>query len=187
MFEDGWLSSATKIPSPNFNQRPEASEINLLVIHNISLPPFQFNGQFVEDFFLGKLNSVEHPYFNTIKELEVSSHFYIRRDGSVIQFVSTLDRAWHAGVSEFEGKSNCNDYSIGIELAGADNIPYTRNQYHSIASLTKRIQSEYPAITQNRIAGHSDIAPERKTDPGLSFDWQRYFELLRHDSFTSDH
>ncbi len=187
MFKAGWLSSASKLPSTHFNQRPDFSEVSLLVIHNISLPPFQFTGRYVEDFFLGKLNRNIHPYFEGIKKLEVSAHFYIRRDGGIVQFVSTLDRAWHAGVSEFEGKENCNDYSVGIELAGADNIPYTRSQYLSLARLTQQIQSEYPAITQNRIVGHCDIAPNRKTDPGASFDWQRYFCLLGHDSFTSDH
>jgi len=174
MFSHGWLESAQKVVSPHFNSRPESSEVSLLVIHNISLPPNQFKGNYVEEFFSGNLNHREHEYFHGIKDLKVSSHFYIRRDGQIIQFVPIDKRAWHAGVSSFEGSENCNDFSIGIEMAGGDHIPYTSKQYLALKFLTLAIKERFPKITSDRIVGHCDIAPGRKTDPGRSFDWERY-------------
>jgi len=170
----GWLDLAKKVASPNCNARPEKQSINLLVIHNISLPPDQFGTPYVEQFFQNKLNYDAHPYFETLKGLEVSSHFFIKRDGEIIQFVSCDDRAWHAGESSFCQQDNCNDYSIGIELEGTDSIPYTDIQYQLLSELTSTIQQSYPMITADRIAGHNQIAPGRKTDPGKSFDWALY-------------
>jgi len=170
---DGWLSCAKKIPSPNFNQRPDSSDISLLVIHNISLPPEQFGNGCVEAFFCNRLEKHRHPYFKTIAGLAVSSHFLITRIGELIQFVSTEQRAWHAGKSTFEGHDNCNDFSIGVELEGADTLPYSPEQYSALANLIELLLKSYPRITNNRIVGHSDISPGRKTDPGPAFDWQK--------------
>lgn len=174
MIIDGWLQLAQKLESPHFNNRPDKQDIFLLVIHNISLPPGQFKGHFVESFFQGCLDISKNSYFEQISELKVSSHLYIRRNGKVIQFVPLHKRAWHAGVSTFEGRDNCNDFSIGIELEGTDDIPYTDSQYDALAETTRLIRSSYPQITPERIVGHCDIAPKRKTDPGLAFDWQRF-------------
>ncbi|WNO09639.1 1,6-anhydro-N-acetylmuramyl-L-alanine amidase AmpD [Teredinibacter sp. KSP-S5-2] len=175
---NGWLNSARHLPSPNYNQRPEGCRVSLLLIHNISLPPEQFGGGYIEDFFLNKLNPEIHPYFQTIHTLTVSSHCLIDRFGGIIQFVSFDDRAWHAGRSVYDGVSECNDYSIGVELEGADNIPYTEQQYNTLVELTKVLFKCYPEITPNRIAGHSDVAPGRKTDPGPAFDWHKYQTML---------
>lgn len=176
--EKGWLSGVTCHASPNFDPRPVADDINLLVIHNISLPPEQFGGPWISDFFCNKLDPSQHPYFTEIAELKVSSHLLIRRDGQTIQFVSFLDRAWHAGVSSFDGREKCNDFSIGIELEGSDTQPFTQAQYQSLAAITKQLMARFPAITTDRITGHSDIAPGRKTDPGPCFDWSNYRKLL---------
>ena len=165
-------------PSPNFGPRPDGSSISLLVVHNISLPPEQFGGPHIENFFCNCLDTAVHPYFETIAELKVSAHALIRRDGSVIQFVSCLDRAWHAGRSSFQGKEECNDYSIGIELEGADEVPYTEEQYRALARLARLVITAWPEVTPDRIAGHSDIAPGRKTDPGPAFAWSRFQTLL---------
>lgn len=169
----GWCQGAHHCPSPNFNSRP-AAEISLLVIHNISLPPAQFKTGKVQEFFQNRLNISEHPYFEGIAQLTVSAHFLIERDGALTQFVSCLDRAWHAGVSLFDGRENCNDFSIGIELEGTDSQPFEDAQYTALIALTRQIQSAWPAITTQRITGHSDIAPGRKTDPGPHFDWERF-------------
>ncbi|WP_082354118.1 1,6-anhydro-N-acetylmuramyl-L-alanine amidase AmpD [Marinagarivorans algicola] len=176
--QTGWLCDTQHCPSPNFNQRPSGCPVSLLVIHNISLPPGQFGTNDIPAFFCNTLNIDKHPYFKTIGELQVSAHCLIERTGKVIQFVSFEARAWHAGQSLFEGQDNCNDYSIGIELEGTDDIPYTDAQYHSLIRLTKVLQQLYPLITPHRITGHQDIAPNRKTDPGPSFDWQRYKSAL---------
>ncbi|HEY7774341.1 MAG TPA: 1,6-anhydro-N-acetylmuramyl-L-alanine amidase AmpD [Marinagarivorans sp.] len=168
---DGWLDGVRHCPSPNYNQRPAGCEISLLVIHNISLPPEQFGGDFIEQFFCNTLDCSQHPYFETIKDLQVSAHGLITRDGEFIQFVNFNDRAWHAGRSSFEGRAECNDYSIGIELEGADHLPYTTEQYDTLLCVIKALQRHYPFITGERITGHSDIAPGRKTDPGPAFDW----------------
>jgi AmpD protein len=164
-------------PSPNFNERP-AGEISLLVIHNISLPPAQFATGKVQEFFQNRLDVTEHPYFAGIADLRVSAHFLIERDGKVTQFVSCLERAWHAGVSMFEGRETCNDFSVGIELEGTDDLPFTDAQYQALTALTRQLQTAFPAITGARICGHSDIAPGRKTDPGTAFDWARYRAAL---------
>ena len=175
---DGWLQQATISPSPNFNARPEAADINLLVIHNISLPPGEFGGHWIDDLFQNRLDAGAHPYFEEIAAMEVSAHCLIRRDGEVVQYVSFDDRAWHAGASCFDAQQECNDFSIGIELEGSDEIPYTEKQYQSLVQVSKAIMQHYPAITSERIAGHSDIAPDRKTDPGPAFDWPGYLKLL---------
>ncbi|WP_320820108.1 1,6-anhydro-N-acetylmuramyl-L-alanine amidase AmpD [Thalassolituus sp.] len=173
MIEAGRCREALWVPSPNFGVRP-CSNISLLVIHNISLPPEQYGGGYVQCFFQNALPVDQHPYFAEIAELKVSSHFLIERTGKLVQFVNLNDRAWHAGQSSFEGRDNCNDYSIGIELEGSDETPYTDVQYKVLADLTKAVQREYPAITIDRITGHEHIAPGRKTDPGPAFDWLRY-------------
>ncbi|HYQ52364.1 MAG TPA: 1,6-anhydro-N-acetylmuramyl-L-alanine amidase AmpD, partial [Pseudomonas sp.] len=161
-------------PSPNFNARPEGESISLLVIHNISLPPACFGSGKVQQFFQNCLDPNEHPYFASISHLTVSAHLFVERDGAVTQFVSLLDRAWHAGVSRFDGREGCNDFSIGIELEGTDDLPYSDAQYSVLEQLTRQIQAAWPAIDMARIQGHSDIAPVRKTDPGPAFDWLRY-------------
>ncbi len=175
----GLVSGATFHPSPNFNERPLNQEIDLLVIHNISLPPGEFAGEFVQDFFTNKLDSSQHPYFKEIADLKVSSHLYIRRSGELWQFVPLTKRAWHAGKSSFAGREDCNNFSIGIELEGTDLIPYTAKQYEQLAEVSCAIMRHYPKITPNQIVGHSDIAPSRKSDPGPSFDWQYYRELVQ--------
>lgn len=174
----GWCNGVHCCPSPNFNERP-AGEVSLLVIHNISLPPAQFKTGKVQAFFQNQLDTDEHPYFQQIADLRVSAHFLIERDGEVTQFVSCLDRAWHAGVSTFEGRETCNDFSLGIELEGTDDQPFTDAQYAALIRLTRQLQAAYPAITIARICGHSDIAPGRKTDPGPFFDWPRFKAALQ--------
>ena len=174
----GWLSNACRVPSPNFNHRPDSTEISLLVIHNISLPPKQFGGSYICDFFTNCLDVNSHPYFEEIADLQVSSHLLIDREGNITQFVAFDDRAWHAGQSCFDGIDNCNDGAIGIELEGADDIPYTDDQYQTLVDVTQVLMEHYPTITRQRIVGHSDIAVGRKTDPGPAFDWQRYFSAL---------
>lgn len=180
----GRFPDARWCPSPNFGPRPDGSSISLLVVHNISLPPEQFGGPHIENFFCNCLDTTAHPYFETIAELKVSAHALIRRDGSVIQFVSCLDRAWHAGRSSFQGKEECNDYSIGIELEGADDVPYTDDQYRALARLALLAMTAWPEITPGRIAGHSDIAPGRKTDPGPAFEWSRFRALLSNEEMA---
>ncbi|MBH4189601.1 1,6-anhydro-N-acetylmuramyl-L-alanine amidase AmpD [Pseudomonas aeruginosa] len=166
--------SVRHCPSPNFNLRPQGDAVSLLVIHNISLPPGQFGTGKVQAFFQNRLDPNEHPYFEEIRHLTVSAHFLIERDGAITQFVSCHDRAWHAGVSCFDGREACNDFSLGIELEGTDTEPYTDAQYTALAGLTRLLRAAFPAITPERIQGHCDIAPERKTDPGEAFDWSRY-------------
>jgi len=173
---NGWLSGVRRVVSPNFDRRPSGAGIDLLVIHNISLPPEQFNGSGIEKFFTNQLDSDAHPYYAQLKDVHVSSHFLIRRDGGIVQFVPCAKRAWHAGVSSWQGRSRCNDFSIGIELEGSDYVPFTERQYAALARLTRRLQRAYPIRS---IAGHSDIAPVRKTDPGPHFDWPRYRAALK--------
>lgn len=177
----GRFPGARWCPSPNFGPRPDGSSISLLVVHNISLPPEQFGGPHIENFFCNCLDTTAHPYFETIAELKVSAHALIRRDGSVIQFVSCLDRAWHAGRSSFMGREECNDYSVGIELEGADEVPYTEEQYRALARMARLVITAWPEVTPDRIAGHSDIAPGRKTDPGPAFAWSRFQTLLSNE------
>lgn len=171
---DGWLDNARRLPSPHCDDRPEPADVSLLVIHNISLPPNVFGGPWIEDLFLGRLDAAAHPFFGTVAHLRVSAHLLIRRNGDLEQFVPFHRRAWHAGQSVFAGRDACNDFSVGIEMEGADDVPYTELQYQRLADVTRVLMARFPAITPERITGHSDIAPARKTDPGPAFDWQRF-------------
>ncbi|TCB80469.1 1,6-anhydro-N-acetylmuramyl-L-alanine amidase AmpD [Acinetobacter sp. ANC 4173] len=175
---DGQLIGAKQIPSPNFNQRPAEAKIELVVIHNISLPPSQFGGGYIQQFFQNQLDSTLHPYFETIQELKVSAHLLILRTGEVLQFVNFQQRAWHAGRSSYLGQQECNDYSIGIELEGSDDCAFESLQYEVLAQVMVSLQQAYPTIQQH-VAGHSDIAPGRKTDPGPYFDWVKFRSLVQ--------
>lgn len=177
--QNGCLVHQKQVPSPYFSPRPNENDISLLVIHYISLPPEQFGGNFIDLFFQGKLDPTLHPYFEEIKDLRVSAHCLINRKGEITQYVNFNDMAWHAGVSCFEGRDKCNEYAIGIELEGSNNQPFTNAQYQSLAKLTQAIQQSYPQITDERITGHSHIAPGRKIDPGQYFDWAYYRNLLK--------
>lgn len=167
---EGWLKQAKRIVSPNFDERPENTTISLIVIHAISLPPESFGGPGIVQLFTNTLNPAAHPYYQTIHTFKVSSHFLIRRNGAVLQFVPCAARAWHAGESTWRGQSRCNDFSIGIELEGSDNVPFSHAQYRALKRLTISLKNHYP-ITD--ITGHSNIAPARKTDPGPFFDWSK--------------
>lgn len=180
--EDGWSSGVQRMPSPNFDARAAGTNIDLLVIHNISLPPGQFGGSHIADLFGNCLDCDAHPYFDQLRSLRVSAHFLIRRDGEVMQFVSANDRAWHAGVSTFGGRERCNDFSIGIELEGTDFEPFEPPQYEALAALTQALQARYPLTD---VAGHEHIAPGRKTDPGPFFDWERYRTLISQEPSVS--
>ena len=169
---------ATFVESPHFDARPDPQDISLLVIHAISLPPESFGGPYVRQLFQGQLDAGAHPYFADIASLQVSAHFFIRRDGAVEQYVDCGMRAWHAGKSSFAGRERCNDFSIGIELEGSDNQPFADAQYSALVALTAWLLQEYPELSPQRIVGHEHIAPGRKTDPGPYFDWQRYRTLL---------
>jgi AmpD protein len=169
--EKGWFSLARRLDSPNYDARPTGVLPDLLVIHNISLPPEQFGGSNIEQLFTNCLDPEAHPYFAEIVDLRVSSHLLIDREGKVIQFVSLNERAWHAGISSWQGRESCNDYSIGIELEGSDTQAFTESQYQTLVKATEAIQVSFPNISAARIVGHSDIAPGRKTDPGPLFDW----------------
>ncbi len=171
------LEGARVCDSPNFSDR-FIEEISLLVIHNISLPPGQFGNNFVDQFFTNNLDPEKDPYFKEIYEMEVSSHLFIDREGRLTQFVPFDKAAWHAGVSEFKGKENCNEFSIGIELEGTDDLEYPPNQYKTLIEATKALMDYYPEIKVDSIVGHRDIAPTRKTDPGDSFDWDLYKSSL---------
>ena len=175
---DGQLIGVKQIPSPNFNQRPESAQIELVVIHNISLPPSQFGGGYIQQFFQNQLDPSVHSYFESIQELKVSAHLLILRTGEVLQFVNLAQRAWHAGRSTYLGQQECNDYSIGIELEGSDDTAFEEQQYQVLAQVIVSLQQAYPAIQQH-VAGHSDIAPGRKTDPGLFFDWVKLRTLIQ--------
>ncbi len=178
--ENGWLDPARSCPSPNCDERPPGASIDLLVIHSISLPPDRFGGPWIESLFQNRLPADEHPYFAGISSLQVSAHLLIRRDGELIQFVPLDKRAWHAGESAFGGRTRCNDFSIGIELEGADSVAFTAMQYRVLSQATRAIRERYPSITDDHIVGHSDIAPGRKTDPGPLFDWVGYRRSLKH-------
>jgi AmpD protein len=175
--DTGLVAGVRYAASPNYDARPLGVSVNVLVIHAISLPPNQFGGPEVEDFFCGHLDVAAHPYFKTIADLRVSAHFLIRRDGEIIQFVPVHERAWHAGESRCEGRTRVNDFSIGIELEGSDDVPFEDAQYGALAELTAVLREAYPRITPDRILGHADVAPGRKTDPGPWFDWPRYRQL----------
>jgi len=171
----GLCDGARYVPSPHHDERPEGEAISLLVIHNISLPPGEFGGPWIDDLFLGRLDADAHPYFAAIASMRVSSHFLIRRDGELVQYVPCELRAWHAGASLWQGRERCNDFSIGIELEGADDVPFAEPQYDVLAALTRSLLARYGPLD---IAGHSDIAPGRKTDPGPFFDWPRFRAAL---------
>jgi AmpD protein len=172
----GWLSGVRQVVSPNWDAYPPRTSIELLVIHSISLPPNEYGGDAIERFFTNTLDHSEHPYYEQLKGVRVSSHFLVRRDGQIVQFVPCNKRAWHAGASIWCGRPRCNDFSIGIELEGSDFEPFTERQYAALARLTRRLKRACPI---RDIAGHSDIAPGRKTDPGPFFDWGKYFALLK--------
>ncbi|MDD5296888.1 MAG: 1,6-anhydro-N-acetylmuramyl-L-alanine amidase AmpD [Rhodocyclaceae bacterium] len=164
----GWLEGARRVVSPNCDERPGAEVPSLIVIHAISLPPGEFGGDAIERLFTNRLDPDAHPFFREIEGLRVSAHFLIRRDGELIQFVPCALRAWHAGVSTWNGRSRCNDFSLGVELEGCDDLPFENIQYQALAGLLARLRQTYPL---EHMVGHSDIAPGRKTDPGPSFDW----------------
>lgn len=166
----GYVESATQIASPNFDARPENTKIDLIVIHNISLPPNIYAGSGVAQLFTNQLNPNEHPYYAEIYTRKVSSHFFIRRDGELIQFVSCLLRAWHAGISSWNNRERCNDFSVGVELEGSDFEAFEPAQYKTLNLLIKALKKTYPI---QQIVGHSDIAPGRKTDPGSYFEWHK--------------
>jgi AmpD protein len=171
--DTGWLKPAQVMQSPNCDARPDDSNIKLIVIHGISLPPMEFGGGYIQQFFCNQLDAGAHEYFPIICEMKVSAHCLIERDGKLFQFVSFLQRAWHAGASLWQGEENCNDYSIGIELEGSDEQSYSDQQYHQLSRLIASLRNAYPGIATDAVCGHSDIAPGRKTDPGPAFDWQR--------------
>ncbi|SOY51173.1 1,6-anhydro-N-acetylmuramyl-L-alanine amidase AmpD [Cupriavidus taiwanensis] len=168
---DGWVPAARRVPSPNFDARPDGMPVDLVVLHNISLPPGQFGSGDIEAFFQNRLDPNKHPFFATIHQVQVSAHFLVTRTGELVQFVPCTQRAWHAGQSDFFGRARCNDFSIGIEIEGSDDLPFTAAQYDTVAALVPALMAAYPV---RAIAGHSDIAPGRKTDPGPHFDWARF-------------
>jgi AmpD protein len=170
----GCANLAHQIPSPNHDARPAGTHVTLVVIHGISLPPGEFGGDAIVRLFTNRLDPAAHPYYASIANLHVSSHFLVRRDGRLLQFVSCNERAWHAGVSRFRGRAHCNDFSIGIELEGTDDLPYEAGQYAMLARLLRALGRRYPI---QHVTGHSTIAPERKTDPGPAFDWPRLRRL----------
>lgn len=172
--ETGIVDAARFECSPNCDLRPGGAVVDTLVIHSISLPPGQYEGCFVEDFFCNRLDPAGHDYFAAIQGLEVSAHFFIRRDGELLQFVPTHQRAWHAGRSNLYGRERVNDFSLGIELEGSDDQPFADVQYEVLAELTRCLMRAYPQINAKHIVGHEHIAPGRKTDPGPAFDWARY-------------
>ena len=176
MDESGWIAGIRRIPSPNCDERPEGGTVEMLVIHNISLPPGEFGGPGIVELFTNRLDPGAHPYYRELAGRKVSAHFLIRRDGELIQFVACTQRAWHAGESSWCGRSRCNDFSVGVELEGTDSVPFEDAQYERLAALARALATKYPGIAS---VGHSDIAPGRKTDPGPCFDWARYRKLLQ--------
>jgi N-acetyl-anhydromuramoyl-L-alanine amidase len=176
--KQGWLEGARRGNSPHYDKRPESSEVSLIVVHNISLPEGEFGGPYVDQLFSGEADLSNRRAFETVTEPRVSAHIFINREGVVTQYVSFDDRAWHSGRSSFEGLVECNDYGIGIELEGTDSTPYTEKQYAKLSEITSILMYHFPAITLERLAGHCDIAPSRKTDPGESFDWILFRRLV---------
>jgi N-acetyl-anhydromuramoyl-L-alanine amidase len=174
----GWLQPARRLPSPNCDDRPAGTEPDLIVVHGISLPPGEFGGPWIDRLFTNTLPAESHPYFASIVDLRVSAHLLLRRDGEIVQYVPFHRRAWHAGVSSWAGRDRCNDYSIGIELEGDDHSPYDSAQYAMLARVIALLCRAYPRISPDRIVGHSDVAPGRKSDPGLAFDWPRLRSLV---------
>jgi N-acetyl-anhydromuramoyl-L-alanine amidase len=177
----GLLAGVRQVLSPHFDARPKGVPPELIVVHGISLPAGEFGGPWIDRLFAGDLPPDAHPSFHDTATLRVSAHAVIRRAGSVTQYVPFGLRAWHAGHSQYQGRSGCNDFSIGIELEGTDEVPYTDAQYESLAGLVRALLVTYPTLAAERIAGHSDIAPGRKTDPGPAFDWPRWRKMLDRD------
>jgi len=175
----GLLEDAKYIASPNCDERPDDCPAELIVIHNISLPPAEFGGDGICQLFCNQLDANEHPYYAQIADLKVSAHLLVRRDGGIIQFVPFHKRAWHAGASSYLGRETCNDFSIGIELEGTDDIAYKAVQYQQLAAIISSLRAAYPSIQQDALCGHCDIAPQRKTDPGQAFDWAHINTLLK--------
>ena len=178
LIEDHLLKSAKQIQSPNYSERLKEDDINLIVIHSISLPPGKYNNSYIEEFFCNKLSVNENKYFESISDLKVSSHILIKRDGKIIQFVPFNKKAWHAGESVFKGRLNCNEFSIGIELEGCEEDDFTQNQYKNLVNICLTLFKYYPEITRQNVVGHSEIAPGRKTDPGKNFNWEYLRENL---------
>ena len=174
----GLLNGARFVASPHCDERPAGTPVELLVIHGISLPPGEFGGPWIEQLFLGRLPPDAHPCFKYVAALKVAAHLFIRRDGELLQFVPFHKRAWHAGVSRFQGREACNDFSIGIELEGDDHMPYMPVQYAVLAGVTAALMQAYPGVSPAHIVGHSDVSPGRKTDPGPAFDWARFRDVL---------
>ncbi|MGE0583182.1 MAG: 1,6-anhydro-N-acetylmuramyl-L-alanine amidase AmpD [Steroidobacteraceae bacterium] len=174
----GLARDTRQVLSPHFDARPAGSAPELIVVHGISLPPGEFGGPWIDALFTGGLPPAAHPYFEAIREARVSAHALVRRDGNVTQYVPFSQRAWHAGASAYCGRAGCNDFSIGIELEGTDETPYEPAQYTALAALVRALLASYPTLSRERIAGHSDIAPGRKTDPGPAFDWTLLHRLL---------
>jgi AmpD protein len=180
----GIIMPARQVPSPNCDDRPAGSEPDLIVIHGISLPPGEYGGPWIDALFTNTLDPQAHPYFAEIHQLRVSSHLLIRRDGELVQYVPFHRRAWHAGVSHYKGRERCNDFSIGIELEGTDETPYEECQYHRLTEVIAALELAYPGLSRQRLAGHSDIAPGRKTDPGPAFRWPLLQALLADEENT---
>ncbi len=176
--EGCWLREARRVPSPNSSARPADTEVSLLVVHSISLPSGEFGGEHVDSLFTNTLDPAAHASFQELADLRVSSHLFLNRSGAAVQYVPFNRAAWHAGASSFMGHTNCNPFSIGIELEGTGDLPYTELQYQALIGITHCLMTHFPALTPQRIVGHSDIAPGRKIDPGLSFDWTRYLSAL---------
>jgi AmpD protein len=176
--DTGLIAGVRQVLSPHFDERPPGVPPDLLVVHGISLPPGDFGGPWIDRLFTGTLPWEAHPYFTAIKGLRASAHAVIRRDGQIVQYVPFGQRAWHAGKSQYGGRSGCNDFSIGVELEGTDDTPYTDAQYQHLVALTAALLATYASMSEDAIVGHSDIAPGRKTDPGPSFDWSRFRKLL---------
>jgi AmpD protein len=176
--ESGLLAGARQVLSPHCDERPAGAQAELVVVHGISLPPDVYGGPHIERLFCGNLDPAMHPYFAEVAGLRVSAHLLVRRDGAVLQFVPVGLRAWHAGVSSWQGREACNDFSVGIELEGSDTVPYEAAQYEALAELVRALCQVWPALLPGHVVGHSDIAPGRKSDPGPAFDWPRLRELL---------
>lgn len=183
--QSGLLREARQVASPNCDERPDGVGPELIVIHNISLPPQEFGGPWIDALFSNTLDPNAHPYFAEIHQQQVSSHLLIRRDGELVQYVPLHQRAWHAGASNYQGRERCNDFSIGIELEGADEVPYEQIQYVTLAKLITVLEQTYPTISRKRMVGHSDIAPERKTDPGPAFNWDTLYAKLTDNKIQS--
>jgi AmpD protein len=175
----GLVAGARQVLSPHFDARPAGVLPELIVVHGISLPPGEFGGPWIDRLFTGSLPPDAHPYFRDVARLRASAHALIRRDGAIVQYVPFGQRAWHAGQSHYRGRPACNDFSIGIELEGTDDTPYTDDQYEQLAALVETLLASYPSLSVDHIAGHSEVAPGRKTDPGPSFDWERWRTILR--------